>query len=122
MAKADNNIARLARLAQEAAWAAQTSLPRNKWQTLAEAAKPKGTLDARRTALLPLTNAEVEKRQHEIHDDLFAGRRWRVRWRDSEGRWQVDGIPPRWWRNYDDINWVWSALNTPRRPSAGPDL
>ena len=110
---ADNDIVRLARLAQDAAWAAQTARPRNEWRTLAKAAAPKEIFDARRNALIPPSTAEDEKRRHELHDDLFAGRRWRVRWRDSEGRWQVDGIPPRWWRNYDDIDWLWSTLARP---------
>ena len=84
--------------------------PINKWRKLAQAAEPKDTIDARLRCAIPPSEVEVEKRRHELHDDLFAGRRWRVHWRDSEGLWHVDGIPPRWWRNYEDINWFWSTL------------
>jgi hypothetical protein len=87
--------------------------PRNEWRTLPQAAEPRGIFDARRNALIPPSKAEVEKRRHEIVYDLRAGRRWRVRWRDSEGCWQVGGIPAHWWRNYDDIDWVWSTLARP---------
>jgi hypothetical protein len=87
--------------------------PINKWRGLAQTAEPREIFDARLNAFIPPAAAKVEERRHELHDDLFAGRRWRVRWRDSEGCWQVDGIPPRWWRNYDDIDWLWSALARP---------
>jgi hypothetical protein len=79
------------------------------WLTPTQAALPRPTIDARNRRTIDPSEAEVERRRHELVDDLRAARRWRVRWRDREGRWQVGGIPAHWW-THDAVNWVLGLL------------
>jgi hypothetical protein len=79
------------------------------WLRLSQAAMPFDTFDARRNAFIPPSGAEIEKRRRELVDDLRAGRRWRTRWRDQDGRWREEMIPADWW-TYDAVNWVWEVL------------
>jgi hypothetical protein len=81
------------------------------WLTPAQATTPRYTIDTRRRCAIPPGAAEIEKRQHELVDDLRAARRWRVRWRDGnkEGPWQEGGIPPHWW-THDAVKWSLGLL------------
>lgn len=86
------------------------------WLAPAQAAKPRPTIDALHRRTIDPSKAETEKRQHELVDDLRAGRRWRIRsrWSDKEGPWQAGGIQPHWW-TYDAVNWTLGLLMRGKR-------